>query len=81
MLSCKKKMDSLVAKNAQMKQDMAENQAKNGKYHHVIDTAMSVTQATEETERDKDNTTIHTQWSGFTANHETSLANMQKRLE
>ena len=58
---------------------MAANQDVAAKYHHVIDTAMSMTQATEVTEND--NTTVHTQWSAFTANHETLLANMQRPLE
>ena len=62
MLSCKKKMDSLVAENAQMKQDMAANQAKNEKHHHVIDTAMSMTQAMEETEREITQPFIHNGW-------------------
>mmetsp|Transcript_61224 Transcript_61224/g.70372 ORF Transcript_61224/g.70372 Transcript_61224/m.70372 type:complete len:89 (-) Transcript_61224:227-493(-) len=77
------KMDSLAGKNAKMKQEMAANQAKNEKYHHGIDTAMSMTQATEDTERD--NTTLQTQWSAFTAsqvaNTETQFASLQRRLE
>jgi len=77
------KMDSLAAENAQMKQEMAANQAKNEKYHHVIDTAMSMTQATADTERD--DTTLQTQWSAFTApqaaNTETEFADLQRRLE
>ena len=49
-------------------------------YHHVIDMVISMTQATEETERD--DTTLDTQkWLAFTASHETLLANMQQRLE
>mmetsp|Transcript_24127 Transcript_24127/g.27593 ORF Transcript_24127/g.27593 Transcript_24127/m.27593 type:complete len:179 (-) Transcript_24127:381-917(-) len=52
------KMDSLAAENAQMKQEMAANQSKNEKYHHVINTTMSMIQATEET---ADNTTLQTQ--------------------
>ena len=50
------KMDSLVEKNAQMKQEMAANQAINEKYHPLINTAMLMIQATEDIERD--NTTI-----------------------
>ena len=53
------KMDRLAAKNAQTKQEMAANQAKNENYHRVIDTAIYMTQATEETERD--DTTLQTQ--------------------
>ena len=39
------KMDKLTAENAQMKLVMADNQAKNEKYHQVIKTAMSMSQA------------------------------------
>ena len=46
------KIDSLAAKNAKMKQKMVADQAKNAKYHHVIHTAISVTQATENIDRD-----------------------------
>ena len=45
------KMDKLTAKNVQMKQVITDNQAKNEKYHQVIETAMSMTRApTEETD-------------------------------
>ena len=74
------KMDSLTAKNAQMKQIITANQAKNEKYHHVIDTTMSMTQATKEMKRD--DTTLDTQkWLAFTASHENSLVTMQRRME
>ena len=69
-----------MAENAQMKQVTAANQAENEKYHHVVVTAMSMTQATGETERD--NTTRNTQkWLAFIASHENYLATMQRRLE
>ena len=74
-----KKMNKMAAKNTQMKQEMAANQAVAAKYHHMIDMAMSMTQATEEMERD--DTTIQTQWSAFTANQETQFASMQQQLE
>ena len=50
----------MVAENAQIKQQMAENQDVAAKYHHVIDTTIFMTQETEETETD--NRTIQTQW-------------------
>ena len=75
-----KELDILMAKNRQTKQVMAANQAKNEKYHHMIDIAISMTQATEEMERD--DTTLDIQkWSAFTASHENLLATMQWRLE
>ena len=62
------KMDKLVAENVQMKLVMTDNQAKNEKYHQIIKTAMSMTQApTEET----DDMTLQTQqWSAYTATHD-----------
>ena len=59
------KMDKLTAENVQMKLVMADNQAKNEKYHQVIETAMSMSRVpTEET----DDLTLQTQqWSAFTA--------------
>ena len=66
-----------------MKLVMADNQAKNEKYHQVIEIAMFISRAsTEET----DDMTLQTQqWSAFTAsqtaNHEQQLAAMRKQLE
>ena len=59
------KKDSLAANNAQMKQEMATNQAKNEKYHHAIDTARFITQTTVDIERD--DTTLQIQWLASTA--------------
>ena len=50
---------------------MTANQAVNAKYHHVIDTAMSMIQATEET--DRANTTLQTQWLAVTASHAANI--------
>ena len=72
------KMDKLTTKNMEMKLDMAANQAKNEKYHHIINIAMSTTQVIEET----DDTTLDTQWwSAYTASHEKDMATIRKRLE
>ena len=58
MPSCRKKTDKLTAENVQMKLVMADNQAKNEKYHQVIETAMSMSQVlTEKT----DDLTLQTQ--------------------
>ena len=52
------KLDKLTAENVQMKLVMANNQAKNEKYHQVIKTAISMSRApTEET----DDMTLQTQ--------------------
>ena len=51
------KLDKMTAENAQMKQKMAANQAVAAKYHHVINRAMFLTKAIEET----DDTTVQTQ--------------------
>ena len=77
------KMGRLAAESEKMKQGMAVDQAKNAKYHHVIDTAMPMIRATEETERD--DTTLQTQWSAYTAslvaNSESQFADLQRQLE
>ena len=57
------KLDSLAAKNLKWMKKMAVDQAVNAKYHHVTDTAMSITRATKET----DAITLQTQWLTFTA--------------
>ena len=59
-----------------MKLAMVDNQAKNKKYHQVIETAMFTTRApTEET----DEMALDTQqWSAYTASHEKGMAIMQK---
>ena len=76
------KMNSLAAENAQMKQEMAENQAKNEKYHCVVDTSISMIGTT--VDIDRDNTTLQTQFLDFTAsqaaNNETQFADLQQRL-
>ena len=70
------KLDKLTAENVQIKLDMANNQAKNKKYHQVIETAMSMSRApTEET----DDLTLQTQqWSAFTVSQEKEFAYMRK---
>ena len=72
-------MNKLTVKNVQIKQVMADNQAKNEKYHQVIESAMSMTRApTEET----DDMTFDTQrWLAYTASYEKDMATMQKQLE
>ena len=76
-------MDSLATDNANMKQEMTVDQAKNTKYHHVIDTVMSITRATEDTGRE--DTTLQTQFSAFTvsqaANTGSQFADLQRQLE
>ena len=76
------KMDSLAAENAKMGQEMAADQAKNAKYHQVIETAMSMTQATES---DRDDTTLQTQFLAFTAsqaqNMDSQFADLRQQLE
>ena len=65
------KLDSLAAKNVKFMKKMTADQAVNAKYHHVIDTAMSMTRAIEE--MDRDDTTLQTQWSAFTASQATNI--------
>ena len=61
---------------------MAADQAKNAKYHQVIETAMSMTQATES---DRDDTTLQTQFLAFTAsqaqNMDSQFADLRQQLE
>ena len=62
------KLDKLTAENVQMKLIIADNQAKNEKYHAVIETAISMLRAPIE---ETDNMTLQTQqWSSFTASQD-----------
>ena len=76
---CKKRWIKWQQKMHRQSKKMAANQLVAAKYHHVIDTVMSMTQATEKTERN--DTTIQTQWLAFTANLENQFASTQRRLE
>ena len=66
------KLDSLAAENAIMQREMAADRANNKQYHQVIERAMSLTQATES---ERDDTTLQTQMSAFTASQAQSTAN------
>jgi len=61
---------------------MAEDQAKNAQYHQVIKRAMSMTRAAES---DRDDTTLQTQFSAFTAsqaqNTDTQFAEQRHQLD
>ena len=80
------KMDSLAAENAAIKQELASDRATSKQYHQIFDHAMSMTRGTEPaTESDRDDNTLQTQWSAFTAsqaaNTESQFADMRRQLE
>ena len=58
------KLDSLAADNTLMRQKMVADRTRAKQYHEVIEQAMSMTQTTES---ERDDTTLQTQLSAFTA--------------
>ena len=83
------RLNSLAAENAAIKQELASQGATNKQYHQIFEHAMSMTRATEATtDSDRDDNTLNTQWSAFTASQaaqsartESQFADMQRRLE
>lgn len=80
------KLDSLAAENAVMKQQIAADRATSKQYHQIFDHAMSMTTGTEPTtDTERDDNTLQTQWSAFTAsqaaNTETQFADLRRQLE
>ena len=83
------RLNSLAAENAVIKQELASQGATSKQYQQIFDHAMSMTRATEPTtDSDRDDNTLHTQWSAFTASQaaqsaqsESQFADLQRRLE
>ena len=70
------KLDAATTEMAQMKQQLATQQAVATKYYQAIKTAMSMERTVE-----TDDTTINSQWTAFEANQSQQLVTINCRLE
>ena len=70
------KLDDATAETAQMRQQLAAQQAIATKYYQAIDLAMSMERTAE-----TDDTTINLQWTAFKANQSQQFATMNCQLE
>ena len=77
-------LDSLAAENKLMRQDIVTNITRAKQYHNVIEHAMSLTRTTE-SKRDRDDTTLQTQFWAFTASQtqqlDTQFAQLRRQLD
>ena len=72
-LVMQEKLDEATAEMAQMKHQLAAQQAVATKYYQAIDTAMSMEQTVE-----TDDTTINSQWIAFEANQSQQFATINR---